>query len=80
MIPGVVKDTRSSILELHKMKSIWMAQGSPYVPRLKISTFWNECKAVKNPPVLYVINARVVEDTGGSIICISWVSPRKLKC
>ena len=45
-----------------------MGQGSPYVPRLKMSAFWNDCKAVKNPPVLYVIHAGVVDDTGDACL------------
>ena len=36
----------------------------PY--RLKSFAFRNDCKGVNNPPVHYVINTGVVEDTGGS--------------
>ena len=45
-----------------------MAQRRPCVYRLKSFAHWNDCKGVKNPPVLYVINAGVVEDTGGSLV------------
>ena len=53
-------------MELNKLKSMWIAKGSLKVPMLKMSSFWNDCKGVNNPPVLFVLNAGVVEDTGGS--------------
>ena len=40
-----------------------MAEESPYINRFKMSVFWKNSKGVKNPSVLYVINAGVVEDT-----------------
>ena len=66
MILEVLKDTRSSWLDLHNQKIMWMAPGSLYVQSLKMSAFWNDWKGVKNPHVLYVIIAGVIEDTGGS--------------
>ena len=72
MIPEVVKDTRSSWLRMHNRKSMWMAQGSQYVPKFYISAFWNNWKGVKNPHVLDVIFAGVVEDTGG--LCLGFHS------
>ena len=68
IIAGVMKDTRSSWLEFHNLKSIWMAQGSPYVPLLKILAFWNNWKGVKNPHVLYVIIAGVMKDPKSSLL------------
>ena len=47
---------------------MWMAKKTPYLPRFKIAAFWNDLKSVKNSPVLYVLNAGVVEDTG-----VSWL-------
>ena len=60
MIPEVIKDTKSSLLGLHNLKCMWVAQGSPYVPKFKMLAFWNELKGVKNHPV---INAGDAEDT-----------------
>ena len=66
MIPEVLKDTRSSLLELHYLKSMWMAQESLHLPRFKISAFLNNLKGVRNPPVLYVIIPEAFKDTQSS--------------
>ena len=34
MNPEVVKDTRGFLLELHNLKSMWLAQGGCYVPEV----------------------------------------------
>ena len=47
MILVAIKYTKNYCLDLHNLKSIWMAQGSPHVPRFEISAFWNEYKGVK---------------------------------
>ena len=70
-----MEDTVGSSLGFHNLKSIWMAQGSPYVPGLKIPSFWSDCKGVKNPTVLYVVNAGVMEDTGGSWLGLYNLNP-----
>ena len=41
----------------------WLQEVPNYLHRFKISAFWNDLKGVMIPPVLYVINAGVVEDT-----------------
>ena len=45
---------------------MWITEGSPYVLGLKFYPFLITWKCVKNPSVLFVINAGVVKDTGGS--------------
>ena len=51
----VVKDTRSSSLGLHNLKSMWLAQGSFHLPKFKISASKKNLKGVKNLAVLYVM-------------------------
>ena len=75
MIPEVLKDTRSSWLGLHNLKSMWMAQGSLHLPRFKLSASLKNLKGVKNPPVLYVMIAEIVKDTGSY-----WLGFHNLKC
>ena len=51
-----------------------MTQGSFHLPMFKFAAFLNEYKGFKNPPVIYVINAGDLKDTGGS-----WLGIHNLK-
>ena len=46
---GVVKDTRSSWLELHNLKSMWMAQGSKYVLKFSLLEQLKGCQEPSCP-------------------------------